>query len=482
MTDPKDYFNGQDVAVMKPFRLVKVFSFSALVLFLASTITLAWLIADHTKNMLLQRSEAYAMVLAENLNHQVFQQFVLPVLVRYGKIGLRNPEQFKRLDFIVRNTIHGLNMQSVTIFDRDEGIVSYSTLKELVGKKGLGGDEYRMALKGKSNSRFIVKGSMLDLLSRERNISFQLRTYIPFRQEERLSQSNGPIMGVFEIVQDLSSDFKALLKLQAVIIGASVVIMAVLFITLWWIVVRGDRIIAQRARERRRLEEKLNHAERLAGLGKMVASVSHEIKNPLGIVRSTAEILSKRLKKLAPGNERLADIIVEETSRLDGIVREFLDFARPQKVKLMPMPVNDLLTRAAKFMEAEFIKQKINLRQEFGSQLPLVNIDAEHLYRALLNIMVNAVQAMPEGGDLTLRTKRLLGDDDMLVIEISDTGLGMTTEVGRQALNPFFTNKNRGTGLGLAIANNIIIAHHGRLEFASSPGKGTTFMLKLPVV
>jgi len=483
MSDSKHYFNGLDTAAFKPFRLVKVFSFSALLLFLISTIMLAWLIADHTKDMLLQRSEAYAMVLAENLNHQVFQQFVLPVLVRYGKIALRNPEQFKRLDYIVRNTIHGLNMKSVTIFDREEGIVSYSTIKELVGKKGLGRAEYKMALNGQSNSRFIVKGSIFDLLSGERNISFLLKTYIPFRQEERLSQSTGPIMGVFEIVQDLSGDFKALLKLQAVIIGAAVLIMAILFIVLWLIVAQGDKIIEQRARERRRLEEKLNQSERLAGLGKMVASVSHEIKNPLGIVRSTAEILGKRLKSLAPGNEHLATIIVEETSRLDGIVREFLDFARPQKVKLLPVQANDLLNKALKFMEPELVKYKIKQHSEFDPLLPKVNADSSQLYQAFLNILVNAVQAMPEGGTLQVRTKQLsLEEAEMAAIEISDTGVGMSAEVGRQILNPFYTNKNRGTGLGLAIVNNIVSAHHGRLEFASSVGKGTTFIIKLPMI
>ncbi len=482
MTGFNDHSVRQDAAALKPFRLVKVFSFSALTLFLISTIMLSWFIAGHTKKMLLQRSEAYAMVLAENLNHQVFQQFVLPVLVRYGKIGLRNKEQFERLDFIVRNTIHGLNMQSVTIFDREEGVVSYSTMKQMVGRKGLGGVEYKMALRGKSNSRFIVKGSVFDLLSGERNISFQLKTYIPFRQEERLSQSTGPIMGVFEIVQDLSGDFKALLKLQAVIIGAAVIIMTVLFIVLWLIVARGDRIITQRARERRRLEDKLNQAERLAGLGKMVASVSHEIKNPLGIVRSTAEILGKRLKSIAPGNEHLANIIVDETIRLDSIVSEFLDFARPKETKIQAVQLDELLTKAIGFMGPEFGKYDVKCYQDFDPLLPAVPADVSQLYRAVLNIMVNAVQAMPEGGDLVIRIKLLRGEEDMAVIEISDTGLGMSADIGRQALNPFFTNKSRGTGLGLAIVNNIITAHHGRLEFASSPGKGTTFIIKLPLV
>ncbi|MFW8600606.1 two-component system sensor histidine kinase NtrB [Desulfobacterota bacterium M19] len=482
MNRDNEYYQGPEPASLKPFRLVKVFSFSALILFLISTIMLAWLIADHTKNMLLRRSEAYAMVLAENLNHQVFQQFVLPVLVRYGKIGLRNKEQFKRLDFIVRNTIHGLNIQSVTIFDREEGIVSYSTIKERVGRRGLGKSAYRTALRGKSNSRFIVKGSIFDLFSDEKNISFQLKTYIPFRQETRISQSTGPIMGVFEIVQNLNADFKALLRLQAVIIGAAVLIMTVLFIILWFIVASGDKIMAQRARERQRLEEKLNHAERLAGLGKMVASVSHEIKNPLGIVRSTAEILVKRIKKIAPGNEQLAEIIVEETSRLDGIVREFLDFARPQKVKFMMVDLNELSAKALNFMAPELEKSGIKCRRELTPDLPLVPVDSAQIYQALLNILMNAMQAMPKGGNLTVRTRQIREDEcRMAAIEISDTGIGMSAEVGRQALNPFYTNKIRGTGLGLAIVNNIVTAHQGRLEFASSPGKGTTFIIKLPV-
>ncbi|RWX43263.1 His Kinase A (phospho-acceptor) domain-containing protein, partial [Candidatus Electrothrix communis] len=110
----------------------------------------------------------------------------------------------------------------------------------------------------------------------------------------------------------------------------SLTVMGILFAVLSAIVIRANRIMEARAEERRELEQQLHEAQRLAVLGSMVASVSHEIKNPLGIVRSTAEILGKRLAKLAPGNEHLAKIIVDEITRLDGIVREFLDFARPK--------------------------------------------------------------------------------------------------------------------------------------------------------
>ena len=478
MTDKKDFIEESAAPALKPFRLVKFFSFFALVFFLISTVVLVWLISNHTKKMLLERSEAYAYVMAQNLNHQVFQQFVLPTLLRYGKIALRNPEQFHRLDAIVQNTIHGLNMQSVTIFDREEGIVSYSTIGERVGKKGLGSEEYKKALEGENNSVLEIRGSVLSLLPWGGDIYCKLSTYIPFRQEKGFSKEPGQIMGVFEIVQDLSDDFEALIKLQGVIIGTSVVIMAALFIGLWFIVARGDRIIEQRAEERRRLEEKLNHAERLAGLGKMVASVAHEIKNPLGIVRSTAEILVKRLKKIAPDNVRLATIIVDETSRLDAVVREFLDFARPQKMEFGDVNISELLAEAADFVRPEAEKAGIGIALECRDDI-MVRGDKSQLYRASLNILMNAVQAMPDGGDIRINVS--LSGRKAVSIAFGDTGPGMNEEIKKQIFTPFYTNKTRGTGLGLAIVKNIIDGHHGKIEVDSSEGQGTTFWLTLPL-
>jgi len=463
---------------LKPFRLVKFFSFSALIFFMVSTIALVWLISNHTKKMLLERSEAYAYVMAQNLNHQVFQQFVLPTLLRYGKIALRNPDQFRRLDAIVRNTIHGLNMQSVTIFDREEGVVSYSTIKERVGKKGLGRLEYKKALEGENNSVLELRGSVLSLLPWGGDIHCKLSTYIPFRQEKGFSKEPGQIMGVFEIVQDLSDDFEALIKLQGVIIGTSVLIMAALFAGLWFIVAQGDRIIEQRAEERRRLEEKLNHAERLAGLGKMVASVAHEIKNPLGIVRSTAEILVRRLQKASPDNVRLAAIIVDETGRLDTVVREFLDFARPRKMEFSEVDLHDLLREAVAFIQREAEKNAIAVTLE-SSPGTFVRGDRSQLYRVALNILMNAVQAMPGGGDIRINVS--LQGRRRVAIAFSDTGSGMSEEVRKQAFTPFFTKKTRGTGLGLAIVKNIIDAHHGKIEIDSSEGQGTTFWVTLPL-
>lgn len=471
--------DATSLANLKPFRLVKFFSYSGLTVFLLFTLGLSWIISNHAKKVLLERSEAYALVVAENLSHQVFQQFVLPTVVRYGKIALRNPAQYARLDAVVRGATHGMRIKAVTIFDSKQNIISYSTVTSRIGRIGEGGIEYRKALAGNNNSVVRSTGSLFNLLPGATPISSQLSTFIPFRQYQANNQKRDVIMGVIEVVQDLSEDVVAITELQGSIILTSMMIMSALFVVLGFIVARADRIIEARAEERRRLEQQLHQSQRLATLGKMVASVSHEIKNPLGIVRSTADILGKRLKSVAPGNEHLAEIIVEETVRLDGIVREFLDFARPQEPKMMPTSLNEIFSKIFKFMEPELERQKVTLHSKLSADMPQIRLDQGLVYRACLNILVNSMQAMPDGGDITVETGYQKATD-MAMIIITDTGKGMSAEKQEHIFTPFYTDKNRGTGLGLAIVKNIVDSHHGIISVSSMEGEGTSFTIALP--
>jgi hypothetical protein len=185
---------------LQPFILVKYFSFSALGVFLIFTLVLSWIISNHARNVMLKQSEDYSLLLAGNLNQQVFRRFVLPAVVRYGRIALRNPEQFEYLDRIVNGLVQGLAIDSVTIYDSSENIISYSTVDELVGMRDRGGIEYEKALEGVANSRFIYSGSIWSLLSTEPNVSCQLKTFIPFRQVKESGEEGEAIMGVIEIV------------------------------------------------------------------------------------------------------------------------------------------------------------------------------------------------------------------------------------------------------------------------------------------
>jgi len=462
----------------RSFALVKYFSFTSLSVMLLASLILTWSLSDNAKKVLLDRSDSYSRLFAENLNRQVFLQFVLPTVVRYGRIALSDPTQFERLDTIVRNITRGMNIQSVTIFDSRENIISYSTDQVLVGKRDAGGIEYQKALDGENNSVLISSGSLLNLLPGASPVYCTLKTYVPFRQERGLSDRTGEIMGVIEVVKDLSEDLRAIISLQYRIMLLSLTVMGVLFGVLSAIVVRANRIMEARAKERRRLEEQLYESQRLATLGKMVAAVSHEIKSPLGIVRSTAEILGKRISKVAPGNEQLAGIIVEETTRLDGIVREFLDFARPKEPTMVYASLNSLVERLARFMEPEFADKKIDFVMELSSVLPEIPMDGEQMYQVLLNIVFNGIHAMDSGGTITVKTYPL-PHGKTVAIEISDTGVGMSEEKMEQIFTPFFTDKNRGTGLGLSICKNIVEKHGGSITVQSRKGKGTTFTVIL---
>ena len=465
----------------RPFRLVKFISFTGLGLILITTLVLSWVISNYAKRVMLDRSESYSLLLAEHVNRQVFLQFVLPTALRYGEIALRNPSQFKRLDTVVHNTTEGLNVDSVTIFDSKENIISYSTIPEEVGVRDMGGVEYKNALKGNNSSKLVSTASLLSLLPGAEPISSKLMTYIPFRRENPLSERTDQVMGVTKVVQDLSDDIEAILRLQLTIIFVSILIMGSLFFILMQIVTKADQINKARDEERRRLEDKLHHAERLASLGEMVASVSHEIKNPLGIVRSTAELLNKRLKEQAPTSKHLAEIIITETSRLDNIVREFLDFARPQVLNFASASINDPVLKVIEFIQPELAKKNINLEQNLDPEIYSIDIDQNMLYRVFLNLFVNAVQALPDGGTLSIESSQIRkGRTENVIVKVADTGIGIAEEKLGMIFTPFYTNKNRGTGLGLAIVKNIIEEHNGTIDVESKIGGGTTFIITLP--
>jgi len=468
-------------AGLEPFKLVEYFSFSSLAVILIFTLLLSWLISENARKVMLEQNEEYSLLLAENLNQQVFRRFVLPAVIRFGGIALRNPEQFELLDGIVKGVTQGLKIDSVTIYDSSRNIISYSTLPDLVGKEGVGAAEYFKALKGLPNSRFTYSGSVLSMIGITTKVSCELKTFIPFRQVRKESEGGGElIMGVIEIEKDLTGNYANIIRLQGRIIMVSGGVMAILFLVLRFIVSRAGGIMERRALERLRLEEKLNQAERLAHLGTMVATVSHEIKSPLGIVRSTAEILEKRISKLAPGSEHLAKIVVDETIRLNNIVVEFLDFARPPKAHFIRGNVNEVIKKVLDFISSELKRQQIELIAELSPALPENHLDMELFYRALLNILMNAIQAMQTNGRLHVATR--ITEKGATELVIRDNGVGIAPDKIDQIFLPFYSDKIKGTGLGLAIAKNILDDHAALVTVDSTEGQGTTFTIILPAI
>jgi signal transduction histidine kinase len=460
----------------KQFRLVKFFAWASFIVLALFSFPFSMVLSQEAKETLLTSYQNSALLVGKNLNHQVFQSFVVPVINRYGRIKLSDSNQYDLMDQVVKNTIHGFNVDVVNIYDISKGVIAYSTDTALIGQKVTENMGYRQAVEGESSSSvtaniFDLWGLGIDLLGGQK----KLRTFVPFTG---LNPYSGPaqVGGVFELIQDMSEEYKSIVKFQYLVFGLSLAFMGMIFLALLLIVQKAERMIDERARAQRELEDQLHQSERLAALGEMVAAVSHEIRNPLGIIRSTAELMGT-LPEGGETHRKLSSVITEESTRLNRIVTEFLDFARPKTPDIRECNLRDIIAKNIDFLRPEFDKRNIAIKTELdGTPLTLM-ADYGQLYRAFLNIFINASQSMENGGTLDVLVQE---DKERFLVKIQDTGCGISQENLKRIFNPFFTTKDKGTGLGLSIVRKIIEGHKGSIAIESQEGKGTRVEISLP--
>ena len=237
--------------------------------------------------------------------------------------------------------------------------------------------------------------------------------------------------------------------------------------------------------ERKRLELAKLQAERLAAVGTMAAEVAHEVRNPLGSITLNLDLIQKEISRLAKSaggsldeGHALVDDIREEVRRIQRVIEDYLQFARLPKPQRRPVALNELLQQKLAFMNGEFIRSRTRLRIHFDPALATVNVDGEQLWQATLNLIRNGLDAMPDGGELTVGTWR---EGKQAQLRVTDTGKGMTEEQLKQMFVPFFTTKPKGTGLGLTLVQQIAVEHGGHVECESAPGKGSTFIIFIPL-
>ncbi|MDA8142032.1 MAG: ATP-binding protein [Desulfobacteraceae bacterium] len=425
--------------------------------------------------MQFEKSEAYALLLIENLNHQVFMQFILPVGLQFGKIELHNKDQFERMDSVVRSTLHSFKVDMVNIYGMRD-VIAYSFSKELVGLENMGGTSFQNALEGRSSSRLIQKGGFWELLFGVPK-EIKIVTFAPLKAEQPLTPVSGLVLGVVEIEQDLSDDYRSIFGFQIMTLVTVSGVMIILFLIMIIAVKRGESIIQKRAQEQLKLKEQLSRAKHLSSLGEMVAGVSHEIRNPLGIISSSAELLQKKIAADDPMN-KIPAIIIEESSRLNNIITDFLNFAKPKTPHRFACRIEDVIDKNIRFLSTQTQTKGYVFHTHFDKVLPIIMADSDMLYQAFLNIFINAMQAMPDGGDIHIFAKTA---DDSLWIAVEDQGGGIPNESMEKIWDPFFTTKDKGTGLGLGIVKNIIEAHGGIVRMENRPEGGARLSIKLPV-
>jgi len=242
----------------------------------------------------------------------------------------------------------------------------------------------------------------------------------------------------------------------------------------------GALVIFQDITQIKTLEEKLRQADRLAALGTLSAGLAHEIKNPLSAIKTFVQLLPQKV-----GNpsfmEKFNITVPREVDRINHLVEDLLELTRKRVRSLVDLKVDSLIHQVIDLHGEELKRRQIVFQDHLNKTILPVHGDAETLYRAFSNLIINAIQAMPNGGTLSISSK-LDSSSSSLEITFRDTGIGMDETTAKNIFNPFFTTKDKGVGLGLALTRKIIEDHRGTIEVVSETGIGTTFTVLLPVV
>ncbi|GFK92981.1 Sensor protein ZraS [Fundidesulfovibrio magnetotacticus] len=508
------------------FGLLKFVSWGTLALTLLSSLFLSLFLANQARDVLLEKQHDFAQLLAATLNAAVSKRFYIPNFWVFGRPDLSNPEQYKRLDEVIKGAMDESPARDVRLYDLS-GVVVYAQDRALLGREGLGGEALAQAMdQEKYAYEFIYQtGALGAFFSAEiAPNSVVMRTRGPLRikgfvpvadqppaqgQEQAQEQGEPPspgeapggslvevegVIGGLEFTLDITADYRKLVTFQRLITLSALGSSLVLFFVLRMLIHRADRLGAQRMREKEEYEREALQNEKLVSMGRMVAGIAHEIRNPLGIIRSSSELLLARAKDKDPLTAKILAAIHEEAVRLSKTVGDFLDYARPKALKLEPVDLCAVLDQCLAFLEQKCRAQGVEVVRacEPGVMVPG---DKDLLYRALYNILANALEAMaqepgqacaqnPEGdGPETLRGQIVVESGEeggRIRLRVTDTGPGIPPAIRDKLLDPFFTTKPQGTGLGLAITASILRSHGAELRLGDNPEGGARVDILFP--
>jgi signal transduction histidine kinase len=218
-------------------------------------------------------------------------------------------------------------------------------------------------------------------------------------------------------------------------------------------------------------------AERMNTVGQLALALVHEVRNPLGAIRGATEALETTIPKSNTQYEFL-HIIQTEVTRLNRLVSDFLDFGRPRPPEKLPALLNEVVQSVIFLVLQQASQQKVLIRTDLTENLPFILLDSEQIKQVLINLVLNGIDAMPDGGELSIQTRIV---EKYLEVSVTDTGPGLADELKPKIFNPFLTTKDKGTGLGLAISHRLVTQNGGKIEVESTFGKGTTFRVQFPM-
>ncbi|HHT9110184.1 MAG TPA: two-component system sensor histidine kinase NtrB [Candidatus Brocadiaceae bacterium] len=258
------------------------------------------------------------------------------------------------------------------------------------------------------------------------------------------------------------------------IIGVTTAILVLIPMAFWY--------VRRAVKKTSDLEKRAMNSERLAYVGTLAGGLAHEIKNPLSTMNINLQLLKEDVQSMLGENSKRASHKIQalqrESQRLEEILNDFLRFARGQKLELENVDINDVLDEVVDFVTPELKQKNILILKNYDAYLPLCRVDKNLIKQAILNVVINAEQAMENGGELMVRTS---GDKKFIQIDITDTGAGIPKDSIGKIFQIYFSTKKTGTGLGLPTTKRIIEEHKGNIAVQSEEGKGTNFSIRLPV-
>lgn len=238
---------------------------------------------------------------------------------------------------------------------------------------------------------------------------------------------------------------------------------------------KASEELAKAYQELRNTVDLLVRSARLKSLGELAATIAHEIRNPLNSIKGSIEIVSEEIAPNSPRREFIL-IMEKEVERLNNLVEDFLKFAKPRSPEKVATNINEIIDSVVKFLSPQAKKRNVKLDIQLARELPSIPLDPEQIRQVLLNLILNAIQSMPEGGNVELSSSIA---KDYLEISIRDYGTGISSDNQQKIFEPFFTTKTDGSGLGLFVAYQLVKQHNGEIEVANTSEKGSLFLVKL---
>lgn len=406
----------------------------------------------------------------------------------------RTPRALAHFETLYRQAVMMPEIVRVKIYDASMAVV-WSDEPRLIGQRFPDNPHLLRALGGRTTVNLETGGVKTENLYERNEFARVVEVYVPI-----MFPGASRVVGVVEAYKMPRQVFASIRKGQVAVVGTAAAGGVLLYLSLFWIVRRAARRIEEQHRaladrtrelssanqELRTVQAQLLEAERMAAIGEVVTAVAHGIRNPLANIRASAQVASLDCQEgggSALASRNLANIMAE-VDRLEGRLRELLQFVRPAERPTGPLDLNAVLSVSLEMMAGRAAKANLRLDTQLARDLPPIRGNAMLLEQVFLSLIGNAIEAIPAaGGTITVATGRAPSDGGVPAVfaEVRDTGVGIPPEVLPKLFEPFHTTKAQGTGLGLAIARKFTEAQGGTIAVQSRPGEGTTFRVSFPV-